>query len=402
MTENSKIHVTVYDKYINIVDWLKESNLPIAITLTEILNSSEGEKALIFPPTYANDKKDAIPYQIDELPGKAEKNTCLIDSVGSQANRMESCFKNKILDTLVPQIEVLFEIKENNEKKMKAVNLLDIGHRIADGSIRFSELEKDAHNAILALRDEANAELLAKLAPTSLIFGFWDSRPDTTMYKFSRILSSTIRATNVVPIKRSAQFIPAGNLTPEDYMDITNEIEQPVETATEQQPEEKKTKEKDPYSQIGLRAAPATGHGGIYVYGEIVRRTQINLVGLRALGITKKIKDSLDIDKEATIILRRYLLGLALVAGTYQQNYKLREGCLLQCSNKEASLIYHDGRSEKFNWDCGEVLQYAHLTAKEFGVGKNKQVLFNPKKVQEKVKQITKDKADSKKTKKGK
>ena len=90
-----------------------------------------------------------------------------------------------------------------------SANLLDVGHRIADGAVRFSGLREEVTTAIEALRDKANAGPLAKLAPTSLIFGFWDSRPETTMYKFGRMLSSTIRATNVDIVKRSAQFNPS-------------------------------------------------------------------------------------------------------------------------------------------------------------------------------------------------
>ncbi len=61
----------------------------------------------------------------------AEVNACLLDSVGSQANRMETQFKKAPLSALVPQVV----IKAGDTK----VNLLDIGHRIADGAVRHSE-----------------------------------------------------------------------------------------------------------------------------------------------------------------------------------------------------------------------------------------------------------------------
>ncbi len=108
--------ITVYDEYIESVDWLAEADLPVAITLTEVLQPSEGNDAIIFPPTFAVGKTARHPYQIDVLdekltPQEAEKagleaNNCLIDSVGSQANRMESVFKQPPLNKLVPQITV--------------------------------------------------------------------------------------------------------------------------------------------------------------------------------------------------------------------------------------------------------------------------------------------------------
>jgi CRISPR-associated protein Csb1 len=100
MMEVKAVDITQFDKYIQSTDWLQETGLPVAITLIEVLEPAEGKTAIIFPPTFAT--RSAIPYQIDALrsdiappaaqPGE-EVNTCLIDSVGSQANRMESCFK---------------------------------------------------------------------------------------------------------------------------------------------------------------------------------------------------------------------------------------------------------------------------------------------------------------------
>jgi CRISPR-associated protein Csb1 len=366
--------ITLYDEYIESVDWLAEADLPVAITLTEVLESSEGDDAIVFPPTFAVSKTAPHPYQIDVLNEKMtpqeaaktglEANTCLIDSVGSQANRMESVFKQSPLSELVPQITV----KLNDEV---STNLLDVGHRIADGAVRFSGLREYVTKAIEALRNSANAEPLAKLSPTSLIFGFWDSRPDTTMYKFGRMLSSTIRATNVAIVKRSAQFNPAFDPT---QLGLADELR---EGETEVQDNSGKAADgKDPLSKLGLRAAPAVNtHGGVRVFGQIIRRTQINLVRLRALAITKEGK----IDERETLKLRRYILGLALVAARAQTNYELREGCLLRCVQSAFHLIYTDSENKPFQWDRKDAFAYAQQAAQEFGVGEGKSVDFDVK-----------------------
>lgn len=366
--------ITRYDEYIESVDWLAEADLPVAITLTEVLEPSEGDDAIVFPPTFAVSKTAPHPYQIDVLNEKMtpqeaaktglEANNCLIDSVGSQANRMESIFKQSPLSELVPQITV----KLNDEV---STNLLDVGHRIADGAVRFSGLREYVTKAIEALRNSANAEPLAKLSPTSLIFGFWDSRPDTTMYKFGRMLSSTIRATNVAIVKRSAQFNPAFDPT---LLGLADEV---PDGETEVQDNSGKAADgKDPLSKLGLRAAPAVNtHGGVRVFGQIVRRTQINLVRLRALAVTKEGK----IDEPETLKLRRYILGLALVAARAQTNYELREGCLLRCVQSEFHLIYTDSENKPFQWDRKEAFTYAQQAAQEFGVGEGKSVGFDVK-----------------------
>jgi CRISPR-associated protein Csb1 len=363
-----------YDEYIKSVDWLAEADLPVAITLTETLEPSEGKDAIIFPPTFAVSKTALHPYQIDVLDEKLtpqeaakaglEANNCLIDSVGSQANRMESVFKQPPLTELVPQITV----KLNEEV---SANLLDIGHRIADGAVRFSGLREEVTTAIEALRDKANAEPLAKLAPTSLVLGFWDSRPDTTMYKFGRMLSSTIRATNVAVVKRSAQFNPAFDPT---LLGLADEV---PEGETEAQDNSGKAADgKDPLSKLGLRAAPAVNtHGGVRVFSQIIRWTQINLVRLRALAVTKGGK----IDEAETLKLRRYILGLALVAARVQTNYDLREGCLLRCVQSQAQLIYTNSESKSFEWNHQNVHAYAKEVAKQFGIDKPREVSFDAK-----------------------
>ncbi|HEX7315788.1 MAG TPA: type I-U CRISPR-associated RAMP protein Csb1/Cas7u [Pyrinomonadaceae bacterium] len=376
--------ITRYDEHIKSVDWLAEAELPVAITLTEVLEPSEGKEAIIFPPTFAV-KGATHPYQIDKLddnltPQEAaraglEANNCLIDSVGSQANRMEAVFKQPLLSELVPQITVRLS-------DGVGVNLLDVGHRVADGAVRFSELRGEVTTAIEALRDSADAESLARLSPTSLIFGFWDSRPNTTMYKFGRILSSTMRATNVAVVKRSAQFNPAFDPT---LLGLADEI---PEGETEAQDTSGKAADgKDPLSKLGLRAAPAVStHGGVRVFGQIVRRTQINLVRLRALAVTK----GSEIDEAETLKLRRYILGLALVAARVQTNYDLREGCLLRCVQTQAQLVYSNNKSGPFDWEHGDVYAYAKEVAQEFGVGSSREVRFDVKAAREGVEAVNK------------
>lgn len=376
--------ITRYDELIKSVDWLAEATLPVAITLTEVLESSEGKDAIIFPPTFAV-KGVQHPYQIDKLddklnPQEAEKagfeaNNCLVDSVGSQANRMESGFKQPPLSELVPQITVRLN-------DGVGVNLLDVGHRIADGAVRFSELRGEVTTAIEALRDGANAGPLARLSPTALIFGFWDSRPNTTMYKFGRMLSSTIRATNVAVVKRSAQYNPA--FEPSE-LGLADEL--PDGEAEAQDTSGKAADSKNPLSQLGLRAAPSVNtHGGVRVFGRIVRRTQINLVRLRALAVTKGGA----IDEAETLKLRRYILGLALVAARVQTNYDLREGCLLRYVQTQGQLVHFNNESGPFKWEHGDVYAYAKEAAREFGVGSPREVRFDAKAAREGVEGVKK------------
>jgi CRISPR-associated protein Csb1 len=379
--------LTQYDTLIETVDWLMQREKPVAITLTEILEPSGGPSAIIFPPTYAR-RGGEHPYVIDVLRtdmspeaagDKAEVNICQLDSVGSQANRMEPCFAQGPFKNLVPPRAI---ICDNGQK----VNLLEVGHRIADGAVRFSSLADDAKQAIGALRESSDAQKIARLAPTSLVFGFWDSRD--SLYRSPRILSSTIHATNVAPLKRSAQFNPAFDVA---TIGLTGEAEGEVALAQE---------EKDPLSQEGLRAAPAVDtHGGVRVYGKIVRQTEINLVNLRALAVPSVE----GINEADTLKLRRYIFGLCLIAGRAQLNYNLRQGCLLVLkagTQPVAQLVYPSGERRPFTWDLKAALEFTESAARDFGVADGGEYHFDKAKVEARLKEKEQEKTEKKARKK--
>ncbi|HEX8734143.1 MAG TPA: type I-U CRISPR-associated RAMP protein Csb1/Cas7u [Pyrinomonadaceae bacterium] len=371
----SNATLDMHDEFIQTTDWLSETEMPVALVLTETLEPALGKESEIFPPTFAKDGNAKHPYNIDELrtdiapsaaTGNEIVNTCLIDSIGSQANRMETCFKTPPLSRLVPQITVV--------AKNQRANLLDIGHRIADAAVRFSELEAEAQTAIVNLEKNGNALELARLAPTSLVFGFWDSRE--TQFKFGRILSSVIRATNVNYVTRSAQF------------DAVFDAKQMFD---EKEYKEYGTGNNNPLSAFGLQDAPAVGtHGGVRVFGEIKRRTQINLVGLRALAVTD---ESGEVNEAETLKLRRYLLGLALVAARCQTNYNLREGCLLVQASEESQAVYSDGKRANFDWDLSSVLDFAQAAAQDFSVNfERREIQFEVPKLKAKLETAKKKK----------
>lgn len=307
--------------------WLEDDGSgPAALVVIELLQPAvEGETA-IFPPTYAPElgaSNKKAEYVIDSL--RDGHNVCQIDSVGSQANRLEPIFKQAPYDKLVPQVTV--KVAEGQE-----VNLLDAGHRAADAIVRFSSLHEEVASAFDAWL-KGDASELAVIAPTSLLFGAWDSRG--TQAKAPRILSSTIRAYDVEFLSRSATYIPAV-----DYV----ELGLIPEELAEKQKGEKRTD-----SQLGFVHANASRVlGGILVRGEIRREAILNLVSLRALGAVDE-KGSLD--KQKTMILRRYILGLGLVALTKPMIHNLRQGCLLVgIEDKQASwkLVYATGKRKEF------------------------------------------------------
>lgn len=317
---------------------------PVALYLRQPLVPVEGPGSVIFPPTYAN-----VGYNIDQLSDGTK--IAVIDSVGSQANRMEPVFLLETTDGqenspagLVPQIDIAYGDK--------SISILQTGHRLGDAVIRSTELREKAHKAFEAFQDCNDATPLAKLAPTSLVFGVWDSRG--TQAKLPRIVQSTIRAEDVEELTRTAQYDPRL-----DYAQLGVVSEKEAGNS------------KSPLAQRGFIHVPVpTTHGGVIARGSIRRDVTINLIALRRL------------EGENAQALRRYVFGLALVAATKPLDGFLRAGCLLTLDPNDRGIwlsVARTGERESVGLDTRTAFDYATYAAANFGVGKNHRVRFDKK-----------------------
>ena len=347
--------------------WTEDLRGPAALTFRQALKPVN-EDGVIFPATFAQDKSNAEDhgYNIDRL--RDGSKLALIDSVGSQANRMEPLFKRSppgrpenVLSSLVPQVEIVL----GNEK---TVSLLDAGHRLGDAIVRASDLSADARAAFVQYRDAGDAGAIARLAPTSLVFGAWDSRD--TQEKLPRVVSSVIRAHDVDVLKRSAQYVPAVDYSSKEF------FETPVFSEEDKAKAEGDTK--SPQAQRGYVHVPAVGtHGGVVARGGVFRDVTVNLVALRQLG------------GEEGEALRAYILGLALVVAAEPQDGFLRQGCLLTPDPDQAAtwfLVERDGRRVPLALDGDIALGIARKAADRFGVGPDRSVRFDPRKARDDLK----------------
>lgn len=334
---------------VKIEDWIEDcADAPAAIVLREYLTPVEGKDGVFFPPTFAaadNSKEFPGGYNINDL-GNGES-VCLVDSVGSQANRIEPMFATGDYAALVPQLVV--------EAGQKKVSILEAGHRAGDAIVRCTELQDALRNAFQSLK-KGDAVPLAKLAPTSLVFGVWDSRD--TQAKAPRLLAAVIRAFNVATLTRSAAYSPAVDYVDEELLDDHDGNDAL----------------KKLYSKQGFNQALASWtHGGVIAKGDIRREVALQVAALRLLrGPTD----------DETKKLRAYLLGLALVAFTKPAVGFLRQGCnLVLDADKppESKVVFPDGRRENSGLTHAAALAFAKKAAAAFGVGAGKTVKFDTK-----------------------
>lgn len=320
-------------------DWLQDDSPVAALVMCQRLAPVEGKDAVIFPPTYLLPENKAG-YNIDRFSDGSS--VCQIDSVGSQANRMEPIFKQPKYKHLVPQ----YEIEATVDQEKRIIHLLDAGHRAADAIVRFSTLGPILFEAFRAFEKDGNAEPLARIAPTSFVFGAWDSR--ATKAKLPRIVRSVVRAFNVKEFRRSAQYSTiAGEILEEGDAEVTT---------------------KGPKAELGLAHVPAVlTHGGVQVLGEIRRDACLNLSPIRTLHAS---------EQERTPVLRRYILGLALVSFTAPLDWFLREGCQLTVDPDRPAqwqLVKYDGTREDFSISHPEALEFATAAAEAFGIEQPKE-----------------------------
>lgn len=179
----------------------------VAIRGTATLEPAGGPGDKIFPPTHAiTDKKKEEPgakYAFETRRIGGQNVECvLIDSVQSQANRMEEALQALWEDRKIalPVVSVDFSAVA---PEVGRVTSLTAPHRIADALLRdsllggqlfrLSEIGKSFTDA-----STRNATALFKVCPTGLVFGLWDSTgPKGGLgAKFQRALVSEIVGTN--------------------------------------------------------------------------------------------------------------------------------------------------------------------------------------------------------------
>jgi CRISPR-associated protein Csb1 len=183
-----------------------------AIVIRERLRPVQGPRGAFFPPTFAGigqgKKSD---YHIDRIGPRADDpegaardglivNRCTIDSVPSQANRLEARLL-RYSGTRIPRVTV-----SGSRVGEGSLDLLEIGHRAADAAVRYTagngfQQFDSAMRAYVA----GDAGPLARIAPTSLVFGYWDSRGETRS-KARRIIRSEIVAYNVARATKRSQY----------------------------------------------------------------------------------------------------------------------------------------------------------------------------------------------------
>ncbi len=192
-----------------------------AVRCVTRLQPAGGPGDKVFPPTYATDKAAATRYAFERrrLDGR-EVDTVLLDSVASQANRMEEALLAawEAQRLSFPVIAVDFS-GEDGLQDLDRITALHAPHRIADALLRDSLDEQGTRfrdtTAGRAYTDATvrNATAIYLYCPTALVFGVWDSTGPRGGLgnKVQRALVSEIVGIGAVAgVKTASRLDPAG------------------------------------------------------------------------------------------------------------------------------------------------------------------------------------------------
>lgn len=176
-----------------------------ALRRRQILQPVGGKGDKIFPPTYPGEGRNPQPRHVYEKRRvNGEHVWCvLVDSVQSQANRLEESLLAAIADGVpIPHVEVDFT--EAGLEGISRITSLDAPHRVYDAILRDSLydgkgfMDSDVGQRLAKAKAE-DASALLEISPTALLFGAWHStgQGGGLGAKFARSLVSEIVAINV-------------------------------------------------------------------------------------------------------------------------------------------------------------------------------------------------------------
>lgn len=369
----------------------------VAVRVHQKLQPAGGPGDKVFPPTYATgDSKLKYAVESRRIEGR-DVDTVLLDSVASQANRIEesllAAWEQKKLD--FPVIGVDFS-GEAGLADLASVTSLQAPHRIADAILRdatsldgktlFRDLPEGKAFTDAGVK---NATAVYLLCPSALIFGVWDSTGPKGGggAKFARALTSEIVGLGATTgTKVGSRLDPLGI---QANVPVYHRADDPNDWTIDSKQAQQKGGKPVPFSRGGGEGkgkASAVNHSNIapsidefaggVTFDYAVQTVVLSLPALRRLRFVTTLDGKTIADRPtAEHAARTALAALALAGIVHQraQGYDLRSRCLLVPDAALVLEVVHgDGSSEQHTLSVEEanaLVKAAQSAAKSAGLG---------------------------------
>jgi CRISPR-associated protein Csb1 len=329
-----------------------------AFRLTQRL---EAVSPKVFPPTYEGGK-----YATEDRMIGGQKVPCvLLDSVASQANRMELALQEawEAGEIKLPVVSVDFAKVEN--PGVPKISSLLAPHRIADAILRDSTVDDGERSRKFRDSDigkeldqvsAAYATPLLRYAPHCLVFGMWDSTgPRGGLgVKFARAIVSEIIGVNAINgVKTSSRIDPLNIRVNSGTLYVAKGGGWTLDE--NEAAKAKEGKEKGKSIKLGKDGKPSeANHGNVtpsvsdggYTIDRAEQTTVLSLSALRRLRFPSTPGER----HESDTIAQTYLAALGLLGATLsvEAGYDLRSRCILRAKDRVVwDLLGKPGEDEK-------------------------------------------------------
>ena len=287
----------------------------------------DGDK--VAPPTHEGGK-----YAFEDRfwKGRSDVKAVLLDSVQSQANRLEDTLLNAVRsgDIEVPLIQV--DIPGH-----QTITSLSAPHRVHDAIFRDCQYQgvRFRDSAIGKEMVEArpwNATGMFRLCPTALLFGTWDSQSGAGVNsaKFARSLVSEIVGVDAVLGKRTSSRIDPLGIKSMPGMIFESKTDQwTLDPAKAVKSKEKPVlfKSKGTPAEINHGNIPPTISDGGVTFREARQTAVLSFAQIRKLRFPVGGKESPELNVAGRAVLAA--LGVLALALQLEDGYQLRSRCLL-------------------------------------------------------------------------
>jgi len=372
----------------------------------------------VFPPTFGDTIKIQLPdgthhrtrYAMERRRIEGEDVLCvLLDSVASQANRMEEALQRAWDEgwTSFPIVRVDFTAETDEDPQLDLSTLggdgyitsLEAPHRLADALLRDSMLDGlrfRASDPGLAFTEASihNATPVYTLSPNALIFGMWDSTGPKGGQgaKYQRALVSEVVGVGALPGRTTGSRLDRAGI--ELNAGPIFKAEDPDEEWTVHE-EEAATDKKGKPQLFSRRGRDTAGKPSSINHGNVtptidseaggVTLDYAEQVAVLSLPVLRRLRFPVDADGEphpveraaaAEAGARTALAALALAAVTFQREcgFDFRSRCAFLAEEPLAfELLGRDGESEgpyKLDSDAAvDLVQQAAEAAEGVGMG---------------------------------
>lgn len=288
--------------------------------------SPANDDGLVYPPTYESGKHIFRPAWIDGI----ERQAVLLDSVQSQANRLELAILEATRRGEIAYPDVVVDIEASTGHETYSV--LELSHRIYDAALRACKVdgklfpETDVGKAVADARQE-RATALFEHAPLMLLLGGWNSHGGggPLVAKLQRLITSEVIGLDAKPVERGAvKFDPMDIRKSAGPVFESKDSARLYETDSKSPLVKDAKKGKKP-SEIGLGNVPAYGERGA-VITEARMTSLVSMTAMRRLRFPDQ-QNKYSTARDSAGRAATAALGVFALASQIRSGFCFRSGC---------------------------------------------------------------------------